>query len=106
MASGRAGRLLRAPDDDRPLGLGTGNWGSLRGVADCMPSSDPLQAQAVRAFTAELAAGRVPSVRAIRVRLYVGKPRAQRLRAYLAALNGTRQAGVTFELPGCQVPQR
>jgi hypothetical protein len=39
-----------------------------------MPSSDPLQAQAARAFTAELAAGRVPSVRAIRVRLYVQLP--------------------------------
>ena len=53
-----------------------GTGAALRGEADCMPSSDPLQAQAARAFTAELAAGRVPSMRAIRVRLYVGQPRA------------------------------
>jgi hypothetical protein len=33
-----------------------GTGAALRGVADCMPSSDPLQAQAARAFTAELAA--------------------------------------------------
>jgi len=37
---------------------------ALRGVLDCMPTSDPLQTQAARAFIAELAAGSVPSVRA------------------------------------------
>ena len=37
-------------------------------------------------FAAEVAAGRVPSVRAIRSRLRVGQPRAQQVRAYLDAL--------------------
>ena len=34
----------------------------------------------------EVAAGRVPSVGAIRARLHVGQPRAQRVRRYLTAL--------------------
>jgi hypothetical protein len=46
---------------------------------------DPLCGDAVRAFADELAANRVPSIRAIRLRLQVGQPRAQRLRDYLAA---------------------
>jgi hypothetical protein len=37
-------------------------------------------------FAGEVAAGRVPSVRAIRARLHVRQPRAQRVRAYLTAL--------------------
>jgi hypothetical protein len=61
-----------------------------------MRDTDPLQAQAAQAFAVELAAGRVPSVRAIRARLHVGQPRAQRVRGYLAARNGT-QAGVPLE---------
>ena len=63
---------------------------------ECMPGTDPLQAQAEHAFAGELAAGRVPSVRAIRARLHMGQPRAQRVRAYLAALNGA-QAGASLE---------
>ena len=55
-----------------------------------MPDTDPLQVRAAQVFAVELAAGRVPSVRAIRARLHVGQPRAQRVRAYLAALNGTQ----------------
>jgi hypothetical protein len=39
-------------------------------------------------FAADVAAGRVPSIRAIRSRLRVGQPRAQQVRAYLAALAG------------------
>jgi hypothetical protein len=35
-------------------------------------------------FAEQLAADRVPSVRAIRASLHVGQPRAQRLRDYLA----------------------
>jgi hypothetical protein len=66
------------------------------GAPERMPDTDPLQAHAAQAFAVELAAGRVPSVRAIRARLHVGQPRAQRVRAYLAALNGT-QAGVPLE---------
>jgi hypothetical protein len=47
---------------------------------------DPVQAQAAEEFAGEVAAGRVPSVRVIRARLHVGQSRAQRVRAYLAAL--------------------
>jgi hypothetical protein len=48
------------------------------------PREDPLYEQAARVFVDELAAARVPSVRAIRARLHVGQPRAQQVRAYLA----------------------
>jgi hypothetical protein len=51
---------------------------------------DPLQEQAAVVFADELAADRVPSVRAIRARLRVGQPRAQRLRDYLAAGDAER----------------
>jgi hypothetical protein len=47
--------------------------------------NDPLGDQAVLVFAADLAAQRVPSVRAIRAQLHVGQRRAQRLRDYLAA---------------------
>jgi hypothetical protein len=46
---------------------------------------DPLQEQAAQLFAGQLAADRVPSVRAIRAELHVGQARAQRLRDYLAA---------------------
>jgi hypothetical protein len=39
-----------------------------------VPGDDRLQAQAAEAFAREVAAGRVPSVRAIRARLHVGQP--------------------------------
>jgi hypothetical protein len=52
---------------------------------------DPLQAQAAEEFAGEVAAGCVPSVRAIRARLHVGQPRAQRVRAYLAALSNAQR---------------
>ena len=71
---------------------------ALGGAPECMADTDPLQAQAAHAFAVELAAGRMPSVRAIRARLHVGQPRAQRVRAYLAALNGA-QAGASLEHP-------
>jgi Protein of unknown function (DUF2637) len=48
-------------------------------------AADPLQEQAADVFAGQLAADRVPSVRAIRARLHVGQPRAQRVRDYLAA---------------------
>jgi hypothetical protein len=73
---------------------GTGT--ALNGAHECTPDTDPLQAQAAQAFAVELAAGRVPSVRAIRARLHVGQPRAQRVRVYLAALSGA-QPGVSLE---------
>jgi hypothetical protein len=52
--------------------------------------ADPLHEQAVELFAEELAADRVPSVRAIRARLHVGQLRAQRLRDYLASATGRR----------------
>ena len=62
---------------------------ALGGQPGCMPDTGPLQVRVAQAFAVELAAGRVPPVRAIRARLH-GQPRAQRVRAYLAALNGTQ----------------
>jgi hypothetical protein len=47
--------------------------------------ADPLREQAVELFAGQLAADRLPSVRAIRAQLHVGQPRAQRLRDYLAS---------------------
>jgi Protein of unknown function (DUF2637) len=47
--------------------------------------TDPLQERAAELFAGQLAADRVPSVRAIRAELHVGQARAQRLRDYLAA---------------------
>jgi hypothetical protein len=47
--------------------------------------ADPLGEQAAVVFAADLAADRVPLVRAIRAALHVGQPRAQRLREHLAA---------------------
>jgi hypothetical protein len=44
---------------------------------------DPLQEQAAEIFADELAANRIPSIRAIRAKPLVGQPRAQRLRDYL-----------------------
>jgi hypothetical protein len=61
---------------------------SSQAVAHGMPgradAPDPLSEQAVEIFAGQLAADRLPSVRAIRVQLHVGQPRAQRLRDYLA----------------------
>lgn len=47
--------------------------------------ADPLQGHAAQLFAEQLAADRVPSVRAIRTQLHVGQVRAERLRDYLAA---------------------
>jgi hypothetical protein len=57
-----------------------------------IPDADPLQAQAAQAFADDLAANRVPSVPAIRARLHVGQPRAQRVQAYLAAIAARPEA--------------
>jgi hypothetical protein len=50
--------------------------------------ADPLGEQAAELFAEQLAADRVPSIRAIRAQLHVGQPRAQRLREYLAVETG------------------
>jgi hypothetical protein len=55
-----------------------------RGTSDSLGIPDPLQEQAAEVFADQLAADRVPSIRAIRARLHVGQARAQRLREYLA----------------------
>jgi hypothetical protein len=65
--------------------------GAVAGVPGKVEARDPLQEQAVEVFAGQLAADRVPPVRAIRARFRVGQPRAQRLRAYLAA--GARREG-------------
>jgi hypothetical protein len=49
-------------------------------------AADPLGECAAVVFAADLAADRLPSVRAIRAALHVGQPRAQRLRGYLASV--------------------
>lgn len=86
LAGGRAGRLLRAAHDGGPrFPAATG------GVSGSMGIPDPLSGQAVEVFADQLAGDRVPSIRAIRVRLHVGQPRAQRLRDYLAT-GAVRQA--------------
>jgi hypothetical protein len=59
-----------------------------RGVHHVAFVADPLREEAAVVLAAELAADRVPSIRAIRAALRVGQPRAQRLREYLAAAVG------------------
>ena len=61
------------------------------GASGSAGSPDPLQERAAEVFAGQLAADRVPSVRAIRAQLHVGQPRAQRLRDYLAG-GATRRA--------------
>jgi len=58
---------------------------SADGTPETEHDVDPLQEQAAELFAEQLAADRVPSVRAIRVQLHVGQARAQRLRDYFAA---------------------
>ncbi|HEX6518827.1 MAG TPA: hypothetical protein VF070_02275 [Streptosporangiaceae bacterium] len=55
------------------------------GTPETGHDADPLHEQATELFAGQLAADRVPSVRAIRAQLHVGQARAQRLRDYLAA---------------------
>jgi len=66
------------PPDDRVSGA--------EHVPVAVSGTDPLRVRAAEVFAADVAAGRVPSVRAIGSRLRVGQPRAQQVRAYLAAL--------------------
>jgi Protein of unknown function (DUF2637) len=58
------------------------------GGAESSHEIDPLQQRAAELFAELLAADRVPSIRAIRAQFHVGQPRAQRLRASLAAKAG------------------
>jgi hypothetical protein len=52
--------------------------------------ADPPQERAAELFAGQLAAGRVPSVRAIRAQLHVDQPLAQRLRKFLEARGAGR----------------
>jgi hypothetical protein len=55
-------RSVQVPGAGMALGVAPGS----------VPGADQLQAEAAQVFTAELAARRVPSVRAIRARMHVG----------------------------------
>jgi hypothetical protein len=59
---------------------------TMAGTSEAVPSIDPLHARAAEVFASEVAAGRKPSIRAIRARLHVGQPRAQQVQAHLGAL--------------------
>jgi hypothetical protein len=76
------GRVVRVVDGDHPQRAGTG--GRTR-PAFGVHVTDPLRERAAVVFAADLAAARVPSIRAIRAQLHVGQLRAQQLRDYLAA---------------------
>jgi hypothetical protein len=77
-------------------------------------TADPLQKQAAEVFAGDLAADRVPSVRAIRAQLHVGQQRAQRLRDYLATATAApagesrrvtaRQSGACVVLTSASLP--
>jgi hypothetical protein len=56
------------------------------GVPGAVPAPDQLWVQAASTFADDLAAGRVPPIRAIRSRMHVGQSRAQQIRGYLVAL--------------------
>jgi hypothetical protein len=51
-----------------------------------LPSDNGHNAEAETLFAADLGAGRVPGIRAIRARLHVGQDRAQRIQAHLRSL--------------------
>ena len=56
-------------------------------VSGGVPVPDQLRVQAARTFADDLAAGRIPSIRAIRSSMHVGQHRAQQIRGHLAALS-------------------
>jgi hypothetical protein len=65
-----------------------------------VPHADPLHARAAREFAGEVAAGRTPSIRAIRARLRVGQPRAQQVQAHLGTLIDVGEAVEARSLEG------
>jgi hypothetical protein len=56
---------------------------ALTEAPSAVPLIDPLHRRAADEFVDDVAAGRIPSIRAIRARLHVGQPRAQQVRDYL-----------------------
>ncbi len=63
-------------------------WAPVEDTSEIGHDADPLQEQAAELFAEQLAADRIPLVRAIRAQLHVGQPRAQRLRDFLATRIG------------------
>jgi hypothetical protein len=73
-----------------PVSANTGGQGvpEVSGeVPSAAPVPDQLWVQAAGTFADDLAAGRIPSIRAIRSRMHVGQYRAQQIRGHLAALS-------------------
>jgi Protein of unknown function (DUF2637) len=62
---------------------------------DDAPITDPLSERAAVLFAGDLAADRVPSIRAISGTLHVAQPRAERLREFLAIVAETRGGSLT-----------
>ena len=73
-----------------PVSAHTGRQG-VPAVSNDVPGAVPvpgqLRVQAASTFSDDLAAGRIPSIRAIRSRMHVGQHRAQQIRGYLAAVS-------------------
>jgi hypothetical protein len=80
--------IIRGAQSDSPVP-------AVVGTSDAAPRIDPLHARAAREFADEVAAGRKPSIRAIRARLHVGQPRAQRVQAHLGTLMEVGEAKET-----------
>jgi Protein of unknown function (DUF2637) len=53
------------------------------------PEADPLRVQAAEMFADQIAAGAIPTIRAIRAALRIGQPRAQQIQMYLADVGRT-----------------
>jgi hypothetical protein len=73
---------------------------ALGGAPECVPGTDPLLVRAAQAFAVELAAGCVPSVRAIRARLHLAA--TSRGYAHTWPRSAARRRGVSvadYELP-------
>jgi hypothetical protein len=67
-------------------------------ASDEAARTDPMQTRAAEVFADEVAAGRRPSIRAIRARLYVGQPRAQQIQAHLGVARSFGVAKVSWDV--------
>jgi hypothetical protein len=84
---GSAELLIGSIRRTRPLSLSaTSGCQGLPAVSGEVPMPDQLRVQAESTFSDDLAAGRVPSIRAIRSRMHVGQSRAQLIRGHLASV--------------------
>lgn len=64
--------------------------GSVLEVPAALPDPSPHQVRAASVFADEVAAGRVPSIRAIKAALRIGQPKAKEVHTYLVALSESR----------------